>query len=59
MILLVSAGYGGSQVREHLLRLHLVFLPVWGGVILAFSSFFSKIHHQKESEIMVGIFSPT
>jgi len=30
-----------------------------GGVILAFSSFFNQIPHQKEPEISVGIFSPT
>ena len=30
-----------------------------GGAILAFSSFFSQILHQKEPEISVGIFSPT
>ena len=29
-----------------------------GGVILAFSSFFNQIPHQKEPEITVGIFSP-
>jgi len=30
-----------------------------GGVILASSSFFSQIPHQKKSEISVGTFSPT
>jgi len=30
-----------------------------GGVILAFSSFFNQIPHQKKSEISVGILSPT
>jgi hypothetical protein len=30
-----------------------------GGAILASSSFFDQIPHQEESEISVGIFSPT
>jgi len=30
MISLASAGYGGSQVAQHLLRPHLVFQPIWG-----------------------------
>jgi len=30
MIFLASAGYGDSQVTQHLLWLHLVFQPTWG-----------------------------
>jgi len=30
MILLASAGYGGSRVAQHLLRPNLVFQPIWG-----------------------------
>jgi len=60
MILLASAGYDSSRVTQHLLRLHFVFQLGWEwGVILAFSSFFNPIPHQKEPEISEGIFIPT
>jgi len=58
MILPASAGYGGSRVA-HLLRPNLVSNQSGGGAILAFSSFFKQIPHQKKPEISVGIFSPT
>jgi len=58
MISLDSAGYGGSQAA-HLLRLYMVFQSIWGWGDLCFSSFFNKILHQKEPEILVGILSPT
>jgi hypothetical protein len=59
MILWAIAGYDGTRVAKHLLRLPLVFQRIWGGVILALSSFFNEIPHQKEPEITVGIFCPT
>ena len=42
MISLAIAGYGGSQVTQHLLQPHLVFQPIWGWVDLGFFSFFNK-----------------
>jgi hypothetical protein len=36
MIFLASAGYGCSQVTQHLLQLHLVFQPIWGWGKLGF-----------------------
>jgi hypothetical protein len=59
MISLVSVCYGDSGVAKHFLRLHLVFQPIWGGVILALSSFLIQFPHQKESDILVVIFSST
>jgi len=59
-ISLASVGYDGYRVAQYLLLPHLVFQPTWGGgAILAFSSFFNQIPHQKKSEISVGILSPT
>jgi len=58
-ISLASVGYDGCRAAQYLLLLHLVFQPTGGGVILAFSSFFNQIPHQKKSEISVSILSPT
>jgi len=57
MITLAIAGYGSSQDAQHILWPKLVFQPIGGGAILAFSNF-NQIHDQ-EPEISVGIFSPT
>jgi hypothetical protein len=57
LISLASVGYDDSRAAH--------FCCTWssnqagGGVILAFSSFFTQISRQKESEISVGILSPT
>jgi len=59
MISLVSACYGESRVAKHVLRPNLVFQPIWGWAIFALSSFLNQIPHQKEPEILVGIFSLT
>ena len=57
-ISLASVCYNGSWAA-HLLLPHLVFNQTGGGSILAFSSFFNQIPHQKKSDISVGILSPT
>jgi len=59
LISLANVCYGDSQVTKHFLRPNLVFQPIWGGAILALSSFLNQIPHQKEPEISVGVFSPT
>jgi len=59
VISLASAGYGGSRGAQH------NFSRTWssnqsgGGAIMALSSFFNQISHQKDPEVSVGIFSPT
>jgi len=50
---------GDSQIAKHYLSPHFVFQPIWGWGILALYSFPNQIPHQKEPEILVGIFSPT
>jgi hypothetical protein len=57
--LLADVGNGSPEVAHPLLQPHLVFQPIRVRVILVSSSFFNHIPHQKEHEIMVGVFITT
>ena len=58
MIWLASVCYGDRRVTKHFFCPHFFFQPIWGWEILALYSFLTQIPHQKEPEILVGIFSP-